>query len=80
MNEFEKILEMAEDERIKLAEGFKGLLHTELMFGQSMYLCRYGTLSDGHEKFTDAQKYYQAIREMWILGQPLMAGKRGDNS
>lgn len=65
MQEFDKILELTGDERVELGASFKELLHKELCLGMTRYVCRYGTLSDGHEKITDAQRYYQAIKEMY---------------
>lgn len=44
-------------------------LGKKLQLGQSNWVCRYGTLSDGHEKITPAQRYFQAIKEMYYLGQ-----------
>jgi hypothetical protein len=44
-------------------------LHTRLVIHQTRHVCRYGTLSDGFEKLTDAQRYYQAIRELYSLAQ-----------
>lgn len=65
MTDFDKIVELVDNDTVKLADSFKDLLHTELMLGQSRHVCRYGTLSDGHERITDAQRYYAAIKEMW---------------
>jgi hypothetical protein len=35
------------------------------------YVCRYGTLSDGHDKITESQIYYQAIREAYQRAQTM---------
>lgn len=75
MKEFEKILELSSDSRVDLAQSFKDLLHKKLVLGQTRYLCRYGTLSDGHEKLTPAQRYYQAIKEMWFIGNNIAVQK-----
>jgi hypothetical protein len=61
----DKILSLANSESVRLGESFKELLNKELCLGMTRYVCRFGTLSDGHEKITNAQRYYQAIREMW---------------
>lgn len=66
--EYEKILEIAESGNVELALSFKEEINKKLALGMTRYVCRYGTLSDGHEKLTDAQKYFQAIKEMWSLG------------
>jgi hypothetical protein len=68
MNYLDKLTEIASDSRIELAQSFKELIHKKLVLGQSRYLCRFGTLSDGHEKITPAQRYFQAIKEMWYIG------------
>lgn len=64
-DDFEKLLKITENETVELTDSFKNLLSKELVFGQTRYVCRYGTLSDGHEKITSAQRYYQALKEMW---------------
>jgi hypothetical protein len=65
--DYEKVLELVDSEQVELATSFKSLLHKELVLGQTRWVCRYGTLSDGHEKITDAHRYYQAIKEMYAL-------------
>jgi hypothetical protein len=45
----------------------KDLLHTHLVLGQTRWVCRYGTLGEGHENITNAHKYFQAIREAYSL-------------
>lgn len=66
--EYEKILEIADSGNVELALSFKEEINKKLALGMTRYVCRYGTLSDGHEKLTEAQKYFQAIKEMWSLG------------
>lgn len=67
MNDYEKLLKLTDDNRVTLGTKLKDLLHTHLILGQSRYVCRYGTLSDGHEKITEAQRYTQAIKEAYNL-------------
>lgn len=67
MQDYDKILTITDGENVKLADSFSDYLGTRLVMGQTRYVCRYGTLSDGHEKITSAQRYYQAIKEMWVL-------------
>lgn len=69
MEAFKKILSLSADDKITLGDGFKDLLHTHLVLGQTRWVCRYGTLSDGHEKITPSQRYYQSIKEMYFLAQ-----------
>lgn len=64
---YDKLLEKTNSETVQLAGSFKELIGKELVLGQTRYQCRYGTLSDGHEKLTDSQRYYQAIREMHYI-------------
>lgn len=67
MPEFEKVLELTSDSKVELSKNFKELLHKELCLGMTRYVCRYGTLGEGHEKILDSQRYYQAIREAYGL-------------
>jgi hypothetical protein len=67
----ESVLKVTDSHEAKLADSFKELLHKELQFGMSSYVCRYGTLSDGHEKITDSQRYYQALKESYSRAQSL---------
>jgi hypothetical protein len=65
---FDKIVEIANSKEV--LEGVelpKVHLHKWLVLGQTDYLCENGTLSDGHEKLTDAQKYAQALRELYYI-------------
>ena len=67
----DKIKKVAESENVKIGINFKELINKELMLGQSRYVCRYGTLSDGHDKITDSQRYYQAIKEMYTIANEM---------
>jgi hypothetical protein len=67
----EDIEKIATSEIVKVGIGFKELINKELILGQSRYVCRYGTLSDGHDKITEAQRYYQAIREMFVISNEM---------
>lgn len=69
MTNYEKILKLSDEDAVKFSISLPKELHKSLCLGQTRYLCRYGTLSDGHEKITPAQRYYQAIKEMYYLGQ-----------
>lgn len=75
MEEYNKILDLADGELVKLSDDFKKELHKKLALGMTRYVCRYGTLSDGHSKYTNAQKYFQSIKEMYHLGQSLKNDK-----
>ncbi len=67
INEYDKIISLSDSEQVQLGASFKELLNTWLHLGMSRYVCRNGTLSEGHEKLTDAQIYAQSIREMYSL-------------
>lgn len=67
----EKIKQIAQSDTVKTGINFRELINKELMLGQSKYVCRYGTLSDGHDKITDAQRYYQAIKEMYGIANEM---------
>lgn len=75
MSDFDKVLELTSDARVELGASFKKLLHSKLTLGQTRYACRYGTLSDGHEKITPAQRYFQAIREMYVISNSVLEQK-----
>lgn len=75
MKEYDKLMSLLEDDKVGLASSFKELINKELCLGQTRYLCRNGTLSDGHEKITDSQRYYQAIKEMYYLGSNIRSQK-----
>lgn len=75
MDEYDQILELSDSDVVQLADAFKDELHTELVLGQTRWVCRYGTLSDGHECLTDAQRYYQAKKEMYYLSQSIIESK-----
>lgn len=62
--EYEKILKIAQDEKVELGKSFKDFLHTKLTLGHTRYVVRNGVLGDGHERF-GAQRYFAAIKEMW---------------
>lgn len=70
MSNFLEIKELATADIVRDSTAFADtMLHKWLTLGQTRYVCRYGTLSDGHEKLTDAQKYASAIKEMYFLAQ-----------
>jgi len=75
MTEYEKILKLTDSNLVQLGTEFKNHLHTHLQLGQSRWVCRYGTLSDGHEKITSAQRYYQAIKEIYFLSRNISQQK-----
>ena len=71
MDEYNKILTLTDSEDVQLSQSFKDLLHTHLVLGQTRWVCRHGTLSEGHDKITPSHRYYQAIKEMWYIGQSM---------
>ena len=64
-----------ENDLVETGKNFDSLLHKELCLGQTRFVCRWGTLSDGHDKVTDAQRYYQAIREMYSIAHEIENNK-----
>lgn len=73
INEYDKIVSLTESDHVKLGDSFR--VHPWLQLGMSRYVCRNGTLSEGHEKLTDAQIYAQAIREMYNLASNIKMQK-----
>lgn len=66
MDQFNRLMTLANDEKVQFAADMPKELHKSLILGQSRWVCRYGTLSDGHERITDSQRYYGAIKEMYV--------------
>lgn len=67
MDIFKQIEGLKSDTRVELGQSMKELLNKELCLGMTRYVCRNGTLSDGHEKITPAQRYFQSIKEIWSI-------------
>lgn len=70
MSDLNKIVSIVDSDEVQ--EGLllpKIHLHKWLVLGQTEYVCEYGTLSDGHEHITPAQRYAQAIKEQYALSQ-----------
>lgn len=67
MDIFKQIEGLTSDSRVELGQSMKELLNKELCLGMTRYVCRNGTLSDGHEKITPAQRYFQSIKEIWSI-------------
>lgn len=61
-----KLLEITNDLKVDLADEIRGLLNTELCMGMTRFVCRNGTLGEGFEKFTDSQRYFQAVKETYV--------------
>lgn len=75
IKEYEKIIELSSNSQVDLAQSFKELMHKKLQLGQSRYVCRNGTLSEGHEKILESQRYLQAIKEAWHLSMNIILQK-----
>lgn len=68
MDVFEKISAITDSDLVNEGADLpKVYLHKWLVLGQTEHVCRYGTLSDGHEKITPSQRYAQAIKEMYHI-------------
>lgn len=66
--EFDKILQIANSDVVNKGIDLpKVYLHKWLVLGQTEHVCKYGTLSDGHEKITASQRYAQALKEWYYL-------------
>ena len=72
---YDEIIKLAEDNKVQLGVSFKEGINKTLALGMTRYVCRYGALSDGHEKITAAQRYYQAIKEMWTIANSIESNK-----
>ncbi len=75
-NKYENILALVDDPTVKEGSNFVDEhLHKWLCMGMTRWVCRNGTLSDGHDKYTDAQKYAQAIKEMYSYASNIQSQK-----
>lgn len=76
MSDYNKLLDLVNSETVQLGTQLpKVQLHKWLVLGQTEYVCKYGTLSDGHEKLTDSQRYAQSIKEMYTLSMAMRGQK-----
>ena len=73
--EFDQITKITSDGIVTAGEALKELINKELCLGMTRYVCRNGTLSDGHECLTDADRYYQAIRECYHISMSIKSQK-----
>jgi hypothetical protein len=72
MNEYEKILELTDDSRVELATPFRDMIGKQFCLGMTKYVAQNGTLSDGHEIITDADRYFQANKEIYVLRNSML--------
>lgn len=75
MDFYLEIEKISNDEKVTLGKKMSELLNKELCLGMTRYQVRNGSLSEGHEKITDAQRYYQCIREMYYLSSSIRDSK-----
>lgn len=68
----EEIERLKNSELVQTGQSWAEQLNKKLCLSQTRWVCRYGTLSDGHEKITPAQRYFQAIREMWTISNSVV--------
>lgn len=71
MNDFDKILEIANENAVSLSHELRNQLHKEMALGMTRFVCRHGTLSDSFDKLTESQIYYQANKEAYIRANEL---------
>lgn len=72
---FNSIVSLSESENVKRGLGYSDLIGERFFLGQSRYACRWGTLSDGHEKITNSQRYKQALKEAHGLAKNIKLNK-----
>jgi hypothetical protein len=66
MKDIEQLNKLIEDDKVKYGINLPKDLGKKFVLGHTKYAVRYGILSDGHEKITDAQRYFQANKEMYV--------------
>lgn len=72
MSELQKTKELLSDHKIDESLNLRDLLNKEFCLGMTRYVCRFGTLGEGHEQVTDAQRYYQSIKEVYTRAVTLV--------
>lgn len=75
MNALNKITKVVDSEEVQYGLNLHKDLHKKLCLGQTRWVCRYGTLSDGHEMITDAQRYFSAIKQIYYLALNIQSEK-----
>lgn len=65
MSDYDKLLKLIDDERVQAGLSLNNDIGVTFTLGQTRHVWRYGTLSDGHEKLTASQRFYQANREIY---------------
>ncbi len=71
MSDYETLLKLVNDERIDAGLSLNKDLGKKFCLGMTRYMWRYGCIGDGHERITDAQRYFSANREFYGLVQNL---------
>lgn len=59
------LIKLDKDERVKEGQELRSLLRKDFTLGMTRYVCRNGTLGEGHECLTLAEKYAQSCREYY---------------
>ena len=67
MTDYEKLLTLIDDERVNAGLSSNKDLGFKFTIGQTRYVWEHGTLGEGHEHLTPAQRYFQANREIYHI-------------
>lgn len=70
MTDYEKLLSLIDDERVKAGLSLNKEIGKTFTLGQTRYVWRHGTLGDGHEHFGPF-RYFQAKREIYHLSNSI---------
>lgn len=62
------------DQSLEIAKGFKEKIGKDFVLGQTRYMCRWGTLSDGHGHL-GIFRYPQALKEAYSIAQGIISNK-----
>ncbi len=71
MSDYETLVNLIGDERIDAGLAQNKDIGFKFALGMTRYVWRYGCLSDGHERITDAQRYFAANRELYSVSNSL---------
>ena len=71
MSDYDTLVGLINDERIDAGLATNKDLGVKFCLSMTRYAWRYGTLSEGHERITDAQRYFAANREIYSISNGL---------
>lgn len=65
LSDFDEIVRLAGDDLVKMGKNYQQQIGKKLRLGHTSYVIEHDMLGEGHQHFTPAGKYFQAIREVY---------------